>query len=84
MKGWSGMRTPMRFVPGLKLGFRSHDLSRTTVTGPGSISQSNDLGTFTLLHLDKKKSSDIFYIFDKNTYNAFMNRYDLSEQFQIS
>ena len=51
MNLWFGMRIPTSLVPGFRLGFRSTDLSSTTVTGPGRRSDNKDLGTLTLLHL---------------------------------
>ncbi len=47
MKGWSGMRTPMRLVSGLKLRLRRGVRVKTRVTGPGNRLSSSSADTVT-------------------------------------
>ncbi len=54
MKGWSGMRTPMRLVSGLKLRLRRGVRVKTRVTGPGNRLSSNSVDTVTCQSQDSR------------------------------
>lgn len=56
---WSGIRIPTSDVPGLRSGFKSSVLSNTTVTAPGSNSDSSSLLTVTLPHLTTEQNNQI-------------------------